>query len=169
MEKMSWDEAMLTMNCLDLNDEDRELFEQARTVIHDKIDKLNTDYQNMRDEYMATIDKQGAEIIELRKFKDATLAIRDFSIDQEKENLMRKNSELFEQLKNVKHVLFETVIAPNCPTCSDSMGMKCDNGIMCMEKLLNGEFVRYDQIKNRQKLAEFDKCQDTCPIMDGGL
>jgi len=70
------------------------------------------------------------------------------------EQQTKEIKKLKEELKDVKHVLFENVIAPNCPTCSDQMGMHCDNGIGCMEKLMKAEFVRYDQFKTTQQIAD---------------
>lgn len=54
------------------------------------------------------------------------------------------------EVTELKHVLFENVIAPNCPTCSNQMSNYCDNGQICMSKLLNAEFVRWD-IKKLEK------------------
>lgn len=54
------------------------------------------------------------------------------------------------QLK-LEEIVFEEIIAPNCATCSDAISghpNKCDNGINCMSKLLNGEFINYKKIKD---------------------
>lgn len=61
------------------------------------------------------------------------------------ERLRAENAEL-------KHILFESIIAPNCSTCSNQMGTHCDNGIICMDKLLKGEFVNFNDIKLKAKV-----------------
>ena len=46
-----------------------------------------------------------------------------------------------EAVKKVQQVLFDNVIEPNCSTCSNIMSNACDNGQVCMRKLMNGEFI----------------------------
>jgi hypothetical protein len=56
-----------------------------------------------------------------------------------------------EILLKLEEIVFEEIIAPNCATCSDAISghpNKCDNGINCMSKLLNGEFINYKKIKD---------------------
>ncbi len=55
--------------------------------------------------------------------------------------------------KELKHILFEAIIAPNCPTCSNQMTKHCDNGIVCMDKLRHGGFLRYDIMKKDTRLV----------------
>jgi hypothetical protein len=73
-------------------------------------------------------------------------------------NLQQKEIEkLTAEIKEVKHVLFENVIAPNCPTCSNQMSSLCDNGQICMSKLLNAEFIRWDIKKLEAENAQLKK------------
>lgn len=70
------------------------------------------------------------------------------------ESLKQENAALREQVKEYGHLLFENVIAPNCPTCSNQMSNHCDNGIICMAKLKNAEFVRFDILKRDKQIQE---------------
>lgn len=66
-----------------------------------------------------------------------------------KQQLVEAQSEI----ENLKHIIFETIIAPNCATCSKNMTNLCDNGIVCMSKVMNGEFVRWDVLKKDSRLS----------------
>jgi hypothetical protein len=47
-------------------DAEAEMLSQQATIIEQRVE-FKTDYQNMRDEFMFIIDRQGAEIIELKE------------------------------------------------------------------------------------------------------
>ncbi|MFA5381920.1 MAG: hypothetical protein WC356_02055 [Candidatus Micrarchaeia archaeon] len=86
------------------------------------------------------------KIDELCQGEPEAIAAFRLATNQDKLDAQAKEiEELKVELKDVKHILFEYIIAPNCSTCSNQMSNLCDNGILCMGKLMKAEFIRYDQ------------------------
>jgi len=87
-------------------------------------------------------DEKDSEILSLRDICEVRA--------QKIAKLEAENTEL-------KHILFESIIAPNCSTCSNQMGKHCDNGIICMEKLKRGEFVNFYNKKLEAEVKRGEK------------
>lgn len=80
------------------------------------------------------------------------------------ENLKAEISRLQGEIKQVKQALFDNIVSPNCNTCSQFMSVYCDNGIVCVGKVLDGDFVNWKEMKLKRRaekaeaeLAEQDK------------
>ena len=53
------------------------------------------------------------------------------------ERIIKENQQLKEENRKLKQILFDEIISPNCPTCPNFFSKLCDNGIICISKLIN--------------------------------
>ena len=83
--------------------------------------------------YLHCLESGADEIKNLR----TELAAKDNEIERLKAELKRSDQ-----------AIFDNIIEPNCATCSQQISsMTCDNGIVCVGKVKEGQFINWQEKK----------------------
>lgn len=92
--------------------------------------------------------------------------VRDFikKLQVDHEQAMKEKDKLYGQ------IIFDAIVSPNCATCSNQIESKhCDNGIICVGKVMTRTFVDFSRAKFEQAVREKDEEIDAKDVIIMGL